>query len=72
MYQIPGLSFTDIISLPPHSSPVGYGCFWPRFPHRETEAVALSDLPKVMWLVREGVGQLEFNRALAGPRAQAL
>lgn len=37
------------------------------FSAKETEAVKLRGLPKVMCLVREG-----FSRGLAGPRAQAL
>lgn len=72
MYQIPHLSCTDVISFPPHSNPARCGCFWPHFQHEETEAARLSDVPKVMRLVREGGEQLEFSRQLAGPRSQTL
>lgn len=49
----PHLSFTHIISFPPHSNPLRCGYFGPRFTPGETEAVRQSDLLKVTWLVQK-------------------
>lgn len=65
--QIPHHFFTNVIPCPPYGNSVKCGYFWPHFTYEETEAVRLSDLPKVTAV---GTGEPAISRRPSGPRAQ--